>query len=307
MFVNNHCEVFNSTIKKFRDLPIISMFRELHKAVMQRIQVRRDKMMSKDIVICLSPQKKLNKAIQWAGNCVVTWSGGTSYSVTCIDGGHELVVDLARKSCTCRKWELTGIPCYHACACISLKNEPWEMHIDSCYTKDMYLKLYSNTLEPIVGPEFWHQTSEPRPLPPNVRIAVGRPKKNKSTRNDIPQDPEKLSKVGTIINCTYCKAQGHNARTCAAKRTDLAKKAAEQGTTPVVPRSFVVCKTCKQQGHNSRTCALKNQPHQARDQNQPTIPEQMQQGTHQSTQASSTTGIIRKKLVPKRRRDQLEN
>lgn len=61
MFVNNHCEVFNSTIRKFRDLPIISMFRELHKAVMQRIQVRRDKMMSKDIVICPSPQKKLNK------------------------------------------------------------------------------------------------------------------------------------------------------------------------------------------------------------------------------------------------------
>ena len=32
MFINNHCEVFNSSIRKFRDLPIITMLREIHKA-----------------------------------------------------------------------------------------------------------------------------------------------------------------------------------------------------------------------------------------------------------------------------------
>ena len=61
MFVNNHCEVFNSSIKKFRDLPIITMFRELHKAVMTRIQVRRDKVMARETVICPSAMKKLEK------------------------------------------------------------------------------------------------------------------------------------------------------------------------------------------------------------------------------------------------------
>ncbi|WOH04271.1 hypothetical protein DCAR_0623680 [Daucus carota subsp. sativus] len=34
MFVNNHCEVFNKSIRQFRDLPIVTMFREIHKAVM---------------------------------------------------------------------------------------------------------------------------------------------------------------------------------------------------------------------------------------------------------------------------------
>ena len=61
MFVNNHCEVFNSSIRKFRDLPIMTMFRELHKAVMKRIQVRRDKMVGNDTIICPSALKKLNK------------------------------------------------------------------------------------------------------------------------------------------------------------------------------------------------------------------------------------------------------
>lgn len=75
------------------------------------------------------------------------------------------MVDLLKRTCTCKKWELTGIPCYHAAACISIRNE------------------------------------------------LGM----RSTKNDIPKDATKLNKVGTIMNCTYCKAQGHNARTCDAK------------------------------------------------------------------------------------------
>ena len=61
MFVNNHCEVFNSSIRKFRDLPVITMFRELHKSLMKRIQVRRDKLAATESLICPSALKKLNK------------------------------------------------------------------------------------------------------------------------------------------------------------------------------------------------------------------------------------------------------
>ena len=84
----------------------------------------------------------LFRSVQYAGNCVVNWSGGASYSVTTSDGGHELVVNLEKKTCTCRKWDLTGIPCYHACACIAMRNEPWDHHISGWYKKDMYLKVY---------------------------------------------------------------------------------------------------------------------------------------------------------------------
>ena len=83
----------------------------------------------------------LCRAIQLAGNCVVNWSGGTSYSVTTSDGGHELVVNLQNRTCSCRKWELAGIPCYHACACIALRNDPWEQYVSHWYKKDMYLKV----------------------------------------------------------------------------------------------------------------------------------------------------------------------
>lgn len=37
-------------------------------------------------------------AIQYPGNYTFSGCGGSSYLVTCTDGGHELVVDLIKKN-----------------------------------------------------------------------------------------------------------------------------------------------------------------------------------------------------------------
>lgn len=159
----------------------------------------------------------LCRALHFAGGCVVTWSGGTSYSVTCSEGGDELVVDLQKKTCSCRKWVLTGLPCYHASACINFRSDPMHIHVSDYYKKDKYLNLYGHTLEPIVGPEFWEDTPEPLPLPPTLRVQARRPKKRRNRTNDIPKDAIKLPRVGLKMNCKYCKASNHNSRTCPAK------------------------------------------------------------------------------------------
>ena len=72
-------------------------------------------------------------------------------------------------------------------------------------------------MEPIVGPEFWEDSNEPFPLPPKVKPQAGRPKKRRNTKNDVPRDPTKLKRQHTKVHCTYCKACGHNWRTCAAR------------------------------------------------------------------------------------------
>ncbi|XP_074337570.1 uncharacterized protein LOC141674769 [Apium graveolens] len=68
MFVNNHCEVFNSTIGKCRDLPIIFMLKAIHNDVMVRIQKRRDKMLNSYALnpVCHNAMRRLNKAINQA-------------------------------------------------------------------------------------------------------------------------------------------------------------------------------------------------------------------------------------------------
>ena len=61
IFVNNHCEVFNSSIRKVRHLPIIAMLRCIHLAVMKRIQRRMTEGQSWDQEFCPNPMKRLEE------------------------------------------------------------------------------------------------------------------------------------------------------------------------------------------------------------------------------------------------------
>lgn len=63
MFVNNHCEVFNNSIREYRDLPIIGFLMGLQKSAMRRIQSRRDKMAKSYALnpICPNAMRKVNK------------------------------------------------------------------------------------------------------------------------------------------------------------------------------------------------------------------------------------------------------
>lgn len=61
--------------------------------------------------------KKLEKAKEDARANVVRFSSEKKFEVTHMYGGM-FVMDLERKICTCERWELMGIPCFHATACM---------------------------------------------------------------------------------------------------------------------------------------------------------------------------------------------
>ncbi|GKV19074.1 hypothetical protein SLEP1_g29371 [Rubroshorea leprosula] len=45
--------------------------------------------------------------------CILIWPGGNKYEVM-EDDTNGFVVDLENRKCTCRSWDLIGIPCKHA-------------------------------------------------------------------------------------------------------------------------------------------------------------------------------------------------
>ena len=79
------------------------------------------------------------------------------------------------------------------------------------------MKTYEHIVEPINSQRYWEKT----PFPPLMKVQPGRTKKKRNKRNDIPpelpNDSQKLRKVGGKLHCNYCQLEGHNARTCAAK------------------------------------------------------------------------------------------
>ena len=155
----------------------------------------------------------------------VMWNGGTKYQAS---GPWDdiCVVDIQEKSCSCRKWELTGMPCKHAVAVLNdmalnrVEVGLPETWVHACYWLVTWEKQYSYTINPCNGPNMW--TKHPSPytiIPPKIKPQIGRPpKKRRRSAEEISTKKMtangKLSRAGKTVTCLKCKQTGHNKRTC---------------------------------------------------------------------------------------------
>ncbi|KAJ9541378.1 hypothetical protein OSB04_027884 [Centaurea solstitialis] len=224
VLLNNMCEVFNRRLIDARDQPIITALEYIREYLMKRI-TNVGKMIAKSEGPLTPKATDLFKDIQTeAAQQIVLWNGDHEYQVS---GSlrEQHVVNAQNKSCTCRKWELTGIPCKHAVAAIWFMAENGgnvgspEMWVHPCYWLDTWKAVYSFTINPITGMDMWPKSSCPTTLtPPLHHKQIGRPKKKRKKSVDELSQPVvkggKLSRVGKTVTCLKCKKKGHNSRTC---------------------------------------------------------------------------------------------
>nr|GEX37569.1 hypothetical protein [Tanacetum cinerariifolium] len=184
ILLNNICEVFNRQLLDARDAPIISALVYIREYLMQRIVIVQKLQMK-----CNGPLTptvtKLFEVIKTAANqYTATWNGGDLYEVkgSWMD---QCVIDMGQRICSCRKWELTGLP-----------------------------YAYSFKINPMNGKDMWE----------SVQLLwfhhcithVGRPKKNrKRSAYEISQLLQgKLNRKGKYVTCSTCNNKGHNKRAC---------------------------------------------------------------------------------------------
>ncbi|XP_062085362.1 uncharacterized protein LOC133791449 [Humulus lupulus] len=68
--------------------------------------------------------KIIEKQKEVAKHCLVTRSDKFQFQVQC-SNGSALVVDLEFRTCTCRRFQLSGLPCGHALAIIWFMGDMW--------------------------------------------------------------------------------------------------------------------------------------------------------------------------------------
>ena len=61
-------------------------------------------------------QAKLDKKKEEAANCFPMPSNNLIFQVN--HNMDFLTIDMGSRTCTCRKWDISGIPCFHAVSCI---------------------------------------------------------------------------------------------------------------------------------------------------------------------------------------------
>lgn len=113
--LNNNCEVFNKYILEARELPILSMLERIKSQLMTRFYNKQVEVAEKfSGPVCPKIRKKLLKNADYANVCYVLPAGHGIFQVQ--SKGGDYIVDVLKKKCDCRRWDLTGIPCNHAIA-----------------------------------------------------------------------------------------------------------------------------------------------------------------------------------------------
>ncbi|KAH1089712.1 hypothetical protein J1N35_016969 [Gossypium stocksii] len=177
MLVNNLSESFNKMILEARGKPILTMMETIRTKIMLLIVKKKEEADKWEGFLCPKIKKKLDVNMKDSLRCVPLHTGGDKYQVEC-GPGNQHVVDLVQNSCSCRNWDLTGIPCIHALAIIYVKDEFPESYVETWYTKQTQQQIYSNFVSPVRGPKQWAYVSNMLLiLPPPLRRPPGRPTK----------------------------------------------------------------------------------------------------------------------------------
>lgn len=98
---------------------------------------------------------------------ISSWNGAYKFKVLGSSGASG-VINLEKRTCTCRKWDLTSIPYPYAIAgCYYLIINSEDL-IDDCYKKSTFIAVSDK--------DIWLEIAATTLLPPNVTSMPGRPK-----------------------------------------------------------------------------------------------------------------------------------
>ncbi|XP_039138760.1 uncharacterized protein LOC120276093 [Dioscorea cayenensis subsp. rotundata] len=203
---NNISESFNAWVAEARERPVL----DLLDTIRQKIMVTMD--------------KRRRMATKWKDDIVPSVKkyvrnlsrGLAAYEVQrCSDSkaevsykGQRCEVLLADGICSCRKWQVSGIPCVHAMAFIfSIRGAKWEEYVDLYFSVEKTRVAYNLEIAPMPDINQWTCNGQlDGLLPPLSRRPAGRPKKNRiRAADEIKSGRHK---------CARCGGFGHQARTC---------------------------------------------------------------------------------------------
>ncbi|KAJ8771837.1 hypothetical protein K2173_027014 [Erythroxylum novogranatense] len=202
---SNFGELFYDWASEAHELPITHMVDVIRGKIMKLIYSRRTDSNQWMTRLVPSMEEKLEKETLKVPSLHVLLSAGSTFEVR----GESLeVVDVDRWDCSCKGWQLTGLPCCHAIAVIGcIGRSPYEF-CSRYFTSESYRLTYSQSVHsvPIVERQVQNDSSDVvvNVSPPPTRRPPGRPTSKKYGAQDVKRQ----------LQCSRCKGLGHNKSTC---------------------------------------------------------------------------------------------
>ncbi|KAK7264792.1 hypothetical protein RJT34_32403 [Clitoria ternatea] len=202
---SNFGQQFYSWVSEAHELPITQMIDALRGKMMETIYSRRvesDQWMTK---LTPSREEMLQNETSIGQSLQVLLSEGSTFEV---HGESVDIVDIDHWDCTCRGWQLTGLPCCHAIAVLeSVGRSPYD-YCSKYFTVENYRLTYAESIHPVPNVEKPVQgvsSAVVTVTPPPTKRPPGRPKMKQVESIDI---------IKRQLQCSKCKGLGHNRKTC---------------------------------------------------------------------------------------------
>jgi len=160
---------------------------------------------------------EIEKMIAGSAGCERHLARNNLHEIYVNDVGY--FVDMDKKTCGCRKWEMVGIPCVHTPCVIIGRKEKVEDYVSDYYTKVRWRETYRDGIRPVQGMPLWPRMSRLPVLPPPWRRGnpgrqsnYARKKGRYETASS--SNKNKMSRANRIMTCSNCKQEGHNKSSC---------------------------------------------------------------------------------------------
>ncbi|KAG5591018.1 hypothetical protein H5410_041532 [Solanum commersonii] len=127
--------------------------------------------------------------------------------------GFTHTVDIVSRSCSCRSWQLRGIPFPHGVVFLHYKELESINYVASCYRKETYLSTYAHFIRSMNNIKMLPTSNNPIVKPSKIKIP-GKPSKVRRKEANESRKIGKLSKSGVVMTYSKCGTQGHNKRGC---------------------------------------------------------------------------------------------
>jgi hypothetical protein len=211
---SNHGEVFYNWVSEACDLPITHLVDVLRTKMTDMIFRRRAESSQWKTRLTPVMEEKLKKEVLKARSLqlqvVFSHNGGSIYEVRG-NGDISDVVDMENGECSCKTWQITGLPCCHAISVLQYLNMNLYDYCLNYFTVDSYRLSYNesimavpNMVEKLLKSEV--TKAAVNVTPPPTRRPPGRPK--------LKQDGSEGDVVKHKPQCSMCKSIGHNKRSC---------------------------------------------------------------------------------------------
>ncbi|KAF8394742.1 hypothetical protein HHK36_020959 [Tetracentron sinense] len=199
-------ESFYGWISELPGLPVIQMVDTIRRKMMELIYTRQVDSVQWSTILTPSSEEKLQKETLKARSLEVLFSPSSVFEVR-DDLGTINVVNIDHWDCSCRKWQISGLPCLHAVAVLERVGRNIYDYCSKFFMTDTYRLTYSESINAIpTADRPVHSDSSPvRVHPPCVRRPSGRPKQRRLRSQGIVKRP---------LHCSRCKGVGHNKSTC---------------------------------------------------------------------------------------------